>query len=98
MGSLIGLFVGIGLLFGAWEGTIEPWGLGAFVAAGLLGIILMPMTIGTFMTSIMFIAPVAALLALIRGNTESAGLLVGIAIGAFVTQIIVGAVRKNSVY
>ena len=98
MGSLLGLFVGIGLLFGAWDGTIESWGLGAFVVAGLLGIVLMPMTVGTFMTSIMFIAPFAAILALLRGNYESAGVSFGIAVGAFVTQIIVGAIRKDSVY
>ena len=98
MGSLLGLFVGIGLLFGAWDGTIESWGLGAFLVAGLLGIVLIPMTVGTFMTSIMMIAPIAALLALLRGNMESAGVSFGIAIGAFITQWIVGALRRGSIY
>jgi len=98
MGSLFGFFAGIGLLFGAWEGSLEPWGFGAFIAAILLGVVLMPMTVGTFMTSVMFMAPLAAVLALIRGNFESAGVAAGIAVGAFVTQIVVGAIRGGSTY
>jgi hypothetical protein len=98
MGSLFGFFAGIGLLFGAWEGSLEPWGFGVFIAAILLGIVLMPMTVGTFMTTIMFMAPLAAILALIRGNFESAGVAAGITVGAFITQILVGLIRGGSTY
>ena len=97
MGSLIGFFVGLGIMASAWSGDLEFWGIGVFVVAGILGILLFPNTVGTFMTSIMFMSPIAIVLAAIRGNSDSVKVALGLTACAWLTQIVVGTIRKGSV-
>jgi len=97
MGTLFGFFASFGIIAGAWSGTLEPWNFGIFVIALLIGVVLTPVTVGTFMATVMIAAPVAAILAALRGNWGSAGTAVGIAVAAFLTQFIIGLVRRDSI-
>lgn len=96
MGTLFGFFVGLGIIAAAWSGDLEFWGVGAFVAAGIFGILLFPRTVGTFMTSIMFMSVIAAGLAALRGFGDSAKVALTFAVCAFFTQLIVGFIRQSS--
>lgn len=96
MGSIFGLFVGLGLISSAWSGELESWGLGLFIALAALGIFIFPRTIGTFATAIMFLGAIAIIAALINGNSDSALTAFGITLGAALTQFIVGKVRPES--
>lgn len=93
IGGFLGLSGALGMIAGAWSGTLEPWGFGVFLIAGLVGIFLMPMTVGIFMTIMMSASPIAVLAGIISGQGSSALTAAGIGLGAFVTQWIVGAVR-----
>lgn len=96
MGSIAGLFVGLGLITSAWAGELASWGIGLFIVLAILGVLLFPRTVGTFATAIMFLGAIAIIAALINGHGESALAAFGIAIGAAVTQFIVGKVRPES--
>lgn len=96
MGSLLGFFVAIGMIGSAWSGTLSFWGLPIFIVAALIGIFLMPMTVGTFMTSIMFGAPIAVIAGLIAGNSDSALTALSIGVGAFVVQFVIGKIRGGA--
>ena len=96
MGSVLGLFIGLGLISSAWSGDLESWGLGLFIALAVLGIFIFPRTIGTFATAIMFLGAIAIIAALINGNSDSALTAFGITLGAALTQFIVGKVRPES--
>jgi hypothetical protein len=96
VGSLLGLIVAIGMIGSSWSGTLSFWGLPIFIVAALLGIFLMPMTVGTFMTSIMFGAPIAVLAGLIAGNSNSALTALAIGVGAFIVQFIIGRIRGGA--
>jgi hypothetical protein len=96
VGSLLGLIVAIGMIGSSWSGTLSFWGLPIFIVAALLGIFLMPMTVGTFMTSIMFGAPIAVLAGLIAGNSNSALTALAIGVGAFIVQFIIGKIRGGA--
>jgi hypothetical protein len=95
MGTLIGWVVGLGIIGSAWSGDLSFWGIGVFVIAALVGIFLMPMTVGTFMTSIMFSSIIALIAGFINGNNDSALTALAIGIGSFVTQLIIGALRPD---
>jgi len=97
MGSLIGFFIGLGIIASAWSGDLEFWGIGVFLLAGIVGVLLFPMTVGTFMTSIMFMSPIAIVLAAIRGNSESVKVALALTVCAWLTQVLVGTLRKGSV-
>ena len=96
MGSLFGLLCGISIVISTWNGTLEFWGFGAFIIAGLVGLFLMPTTVGTFMTGIMIATPFALLAGLIHGHAGSSGLALLFGVCAFVTQFIIGAAHSNS--
>lgn len=93
IGGFFGITAALGMISGAWSGTLEPWGFGAFLVAGLLGVLLMPMTVGIFMTFMMFASPIAVIAGLITGHGSSALTAAGIGFGAFVTQWIIGSIR-----
>jgi hypothetical protein len=94
IGGFLGFFAGIGIVISAWQGTLEPWGFGFFAIAAVVGVVLFPMTVGIFMTNIMIFTPIALLAGLITGNGDSALVALGLGVGAFITQFIVGAVRN----
>lgn len=96
MGAILGFIVGVGLAISAWDGSLEPWGLGVFVVAGVLGVVLIPRTVGMFMTGVMGFSPIAILAGLISGHGSSALTALGIGIGAFATQLLVGKLRSES--
>ena len=98
MGSILGFLVGVGMIFSAWSGDLEPWGIFAFILLALIGVLLFPRTVGTFTSGVMFLSPLAILSGLISGNTESAFSALVIGIGAFATQWIVGKFRPESAY
>ena len=93
MGSLLGLFASIALVIAAWDGELSFWGLPIFIIAALVGVFLFPMTIGTFMTAIVFASPIAIIAALINSNSQSAISALAIGVSAFVTQFIITKVR-----
>lgn len=96
MGSILGLFIGLGLISSAWSGELESWGIGLFIVLAVLGIFIFPRTIGTFATAIMFLGAIAIIAALINGNSDSALTAFGITLSAAITQFIVGKVRPES--
>jgi hypothetical protein len=93
LGTFGGYLVGLGIIGSAWSGDLTFWGIPVFIIAGIVGIFLTPMLIGTFMTGIMFTSPIAAIAGFINGNSDSALTALGIGIGAFITQFVVGHVR-----
>jgi hypothetical protein len=95
MGSIAGFFVGIGLISSAWSGDLSFWGIPIFVIAAIVGVFLMPMFVGTFMTGVMFASPIAVIAGFINGNSDSAITALGIGVGAFVVQFIVGSVHRD---
>jgi hypothetical protein len=98
MGSILGFLVGIGMIFSAWSGELQPWGIFAFIGLTVSGILLFPRTVGTFTSAVMFLSPLAILSGLISGNADSAFSAMVIGIGAFATQWVVGKVRPDSAY
>jgi len=97
LGTFGGLFVGIGLISSAWSGDLSFWGIPIFVIAGIVGIFLMPMFVGTFMTGIMFASPIAVIAGFINGNSDSAITALGIGIGAFVVQFVIGSAHRGRI-
>lgn len=95
MGTLIGWIVAIGMIGSAWSGELDFWGIPIFIIAALIGIFLMPMTVGTFMTSIMFGSIIALIGALIGGHSNSAITSLGIGAGAFLTQFVIARFRPD---
>lgn len=93
MGSLVGLVVSIGIIWSAWDGELTFWGVPIFLAATILGVLIFPMTVGTFMTSIMFASPIAIIFALINSNSQSALAALSLGVSAFITQFIIGKIR-----
>ena len=93
LGTFGGFIAGIGIVGSAWSGDLSFWGFPIFVIAGIVGIFLTPMLVGTFMTGIMFAAPIAAIGGFINGNSDSALTALGIGLCAFIVQFIVGHVR-----
>jgi hypothetical protein len=79
-----------------WSGELDYWSLGAIPVLTLLGVLIIPFTVGTFMTMLVIISPIAAIAGAIRGNWTSAGAALAWAVAAFLSQLIVGAIRKSS--
>ena len=98
MGSLFGFFAGLGIISGAWSGDLEAWGFGAFLVFAIVGVLIFPRTIGTFMTAVMTLGAVAILAGLVSGNGDSAFVALGITLGAAATQFLIGRVRPESAY
>ena len=98
MGSIFGLFAGLGLISSAWSGDLTFWGIGLFVVLALLGTFVFPRTVGTFATAVMFMSPIAVIAGLINGTSSSALAALGIGIGAALTQFVVGRIRPEAAY
>jgi hypothetical protein len=96
LGSLIGFFAALGMIGSAWSGTLDFWGLPIFVIAAIVGVFVLPMTIGTFMASIMFGSPIAFIAGLISGNSNSAFTALGIGVCAIAVQMIIGYLHRGS--
>lgn len=95
IGTLVGFFVGIGICVQAFNGELEAWSLGVTVVAVLIGFVF-PVTVGTFLTTVMFAAPIAAILGFVTGNASSGLAALGIGLLAFAGQFIIGYVRRDS--
>ena len=106
---MIGLIVGLGLLFSylgaAWtvdtsEGTLFSAGLGgAFAMLGVLtlvGIFLFPRTVGTAFTPMSFATPIAFVIAFIRQGFGYSMFILALGIGAWLVTFIVGFVRRDA--
>ena len=95
LGTFGGFIVGIGIVGFAWSGDLIFWGIPTFVIAGIIGIFITPMLVGTFMTGVMFASPIAAIAGFINGNSDSALTALGIGLAAFIVQLIIGAVHRD---
>ena len=94
IGTLLGLIFGIGVCVQAFNGELQAWSLGAVVVVVLIGFVF-PVTVGTFLTSVMIASPVAAILGFITGNASSGLAALGIGLMAFGGQFIIGLVRRD---
>jgi len=55
------------------------------------------MFVGTFMTGVMFASPIAVIAGFINGNSDSAITALGIGIGAFVVQFVIGSAHRGRI-
>lgn len=72
MGGLVGIIAGIYLVVLAWEGELTFWGIPFFLALTLIGIFLLPRTVGRFFIFIVLSSPLAIIAGLFSGNYGSA--------------------------
>ena len=100
VGALLSLFIAIGYVQLAWTGgdyaffTLET----LWVALGLVlvGVFVIPRTIGTLLVPVLFISPVASVIALIRHGWGHAAVVAGIALIALVVTFVIATFRPDS--
>lgn len=95
MGSLFGFFAGLGVISSAWSGDLAFWGIGLFIILTAIGILLFPMTVGTFTTAILLMSPIAIIAGLINGTSDSTIAALGIGICAGISAFVVGRLRPD---
>jgi hypothetical protein len=90
MGSLIGILTGIYIVVLAWEGELTFWGIPLFLALTLIGVFLLPRTVGRFFIFIVLSSPIAIIAGLLSGNYGSALTALAIGVTAFLAEFIIG--------
>jgi len=96
IGTLLGIVVGIGMCIEAWNGQLQAWTIGAAIVVVLIGL-LIPTTVGTFLTGVTVASPVAAILGFVTGNAASGINAIIIGLLAFAGQFILGAVTRQRI-
>ena len=96
IGTLLGIVVGIGMCIEAWNGQLQAWTIGAAIVVVLIGL-LIPTTVGTFLTGVTVASPVAAILGFVTGHTASGINAIIIGLLAFAGQFILGAVTRQRI-
>lgn len=103
IGFVIGLFVAIALIASGWSpgATDTPGAFFAFsgvllVGGLMLGLILIPRTVGIACMNIFLGGLIAAVAALVHGNGALILPMLAIAVAAIVCQMIVGNVRRRA--
>jgi hypothetical protein len=93
MGGIVGFIVGIFYVLSAWNGDLDFWGVPIFVAVTLLGILLLPKTMGQFLIFIVVFSPIAIIAALINGHSQAALSALFIGLLAFGSEFLIGNIR-----
>ena len=95
IGTILGILVGVGICSQAFDGNLQGWSLGAIVVVVLIGLIF-PVTVGTFLTGVALMSPIAAILGFVVGNASSGFAAIGIGLLAFGGQFVVGHIRRDA--
>lgn len=100
VGALLGLFIAIGYVQLAWTGgeyeffTLET----LWITLGLLlvGVFVVPRTIGTLLAPVLFAAPVAFVIAVVRHDWGHGLFVAGVALIALVVTLMISTFRPDS--